>query len=350
MSAHFMQLPREVILGANILDLVGEIAKKLGMSGRALIVTGKTTYNLAGRTVENSLATHGFEVDCVFVEKPTYEEVEKTREVIRESGNSFALGVGGGKNIDIAKLSSSLENIPFFSVPTVASHDGIASTNASLQGSEYPYSSPAQTPIAVIGDTEIIHQSPYRFLAAGCGDIIANWTAVKDWQLGRDKHKEYYGEYAASLSKMSAIHLMENVSNVVKFSNQSVRLVLEALISTGVAMGIAGSSRPASGSEHMFSHALDRLAPNIALHGEQCGIATIIMEYLHGGDWQKIQNSLQSIGAPSKAKEIGIPANTLVEALVLAKTIRPERYSILNEKEIDAEVAETILEETGIIG
>ena len=133
MSAHFMQLPREIVLGANILHLVGEIAKKLGMSGRALIVTGKTTYNIAGRTVENSLATHGYETDCVFVTTPTYDEVERTRKVIRESSNNFALGVGGGKNIDVAKLSSSLENIPFFSIPTVASHDGIASTNASLR-------------------------------------------------------------------------------------------------------------------------------------------------------------------------------------------------------------------------
>ena len=63
MSAHFMQLPREVILGANILELTGEIAKKIGMRGRPLIVTGKTTYNLAGRTVENSLTANGFAVE-----------------------------------------------------------------------------------------------------------------------------------------------------------------------------------------------------------------------------------------------------------------------------------------------
>jgi len=349
MSTHIMQLPREVILGPNILHLVGDVAKKMGMKGRALIVTGKTTYNLAGRKVKNSLMDHGFEVDCIFITSPTYEEVERTRLQIQNSGNTFALGVGGGKNIDVAKLSSSLESIPFFSVPTVASHDGIASTNASLQGNQTPYSSPAQTPIAVIGDTEIIHRSPYRFLAAGCGDIVANWTAVKDWQLSRKKTNEYYGEYAASLSKMSAVHIMENVSNIVKFKTDSVRLVLEALISTGVAMGIAGSSRPASGSEHMFSHALDHLAPNLALHGEQVGIGTIIMEYLHEGDWQKIQNALQSIGAPSKAKEIGIPAKVLIKALVMAKTIRPERYCILNEKEIDESIAQKILLETGII-
>ncbi len=95
-------------------------------------------------------------------------------------------------------------------------------------------------------------------------------------------------------------------------------------------MSIAGSSRPASGGEHKFSHALDRLAPGKALHGESCGIGTIISMYLHGGDWRSIRSSLKTIGAPTTPADLGIPDTTAVEALMMAKTIRPERFTIFD--------------------
>jgi glycerol-1-phosphate dehydrogenase [NAD(P)+] len=96
-------------------------------------------------------------------------------------------------------------------------------------------------------------------------------------------------------------------------------------------MSIAGSSRPASGSEHKFSHALDAMAPKPALHGEQCGVGTIMMAYLHGGDWQRIRQALQSIGAPVDARGLGVEDRCIIQALLHAKDIRPERYTILGE-------------------
>ena len=63
------------------------------------------------------------------------------------------------------------------------------------------------------------------------------------------------------------------------------------MISSGMAISIAGNSRPASGSEHKFSHALDMIAPKPALHGEQCGVGTIMMMYLHGGDGNQSEYS-----------------------------------------------------------
>lgn len=107
-------------------------------------------------------------------------------------------------------------------------------------------------------------------------------------------------------------------------------MVTKALVSSGVAMSIAGSSRPGSGGEHKFGHALERLAPGAALHGEACGIGTIISMYLHGGDWRAIREALRSIGAPTTPADLGIDDETAVEALLLAKTIRPERFTILD--------------------
>ena len=106
--------------------------------------------------------------------------------------------------------------------------------------------------------------------------------------------------------------------------------MIKALVSSGVAMSIAGSSRPASGGEHKFSHALDKLAPGKALHGESCGIGTIISMYLHGGDWRAIRTSLKIIGAPTTPADLGIEDSVAVDALLMAKAIRPERFTIFD--------------------
>ncbi|MEM2812472.1 MAG: iron-containing alcohol dehydrogenase, partial [Candidatus Bathyarchaeia archaeon] len=131
---------------------------------------------------------------------------------------------------------------------------------------------------------------------------------------------------------------------------EGLRVLLESLISCGIAMAIAGSSRPCSGSEHLFSHALDLIAPKPALHGEQCGVGTIMMAYLHGLDWKRIVDYLRRVGAPTTAEEIGIEPKYIVEALVIAPRIRPERYTILHERPLSHEEALALAKETGVIG
>src|SRR5205807_1865746 len=138
----------------------------------------------------------------------------------------------------------------------------------------------------VIMDTGVIAESPFRLLASGCGDIISNLAAVKDWALARNLRNEYFSSYAAALSELAAHLVIENASTIKPRLEESAWFVCKALVSSGVAMSIAGSSRPASGSEHKFSHALDRIAKKPGLHGEQCGVGTIMMMYLHSGNWQ----------------------------------------------------------------
>ena len=72
-----------------------------------------------------------------------------------------------------------------------------------------------------------------------------------------------------------------------------VRVIVEAVISAGVASCIAGSSRPCSGAEHLFSHAIDHLEFGIGLHGEKCGIGSIMIAKLQGQNWKKIVKTLK---------------------------------------------------------
>ena len=114
-------------------------------------------------------------------------------------------------------------------------------------------------------------------------------------------------------------------------------------------MSIAGSSRPTSGSEHLFSHALDRIAPGMALHGEQCGVGTIMMMYLHGGNWKQIRDALSEIGAPVTAAQLNLSREDVISALTVAHTIRPERYTILGDRGLSSEAAEKVATLTGVI-
>jgi glycerol-1-phosphate dehydrogenase [NAD(P)+] len=232
--------------------------------------------------------------------------------------------------IDTAKIVSYNTDRQFISVPTAASHDGIASARASLPTMEGHASLEAQPPIAIIADTGIIAAAPHRLLASGCADIISNYTAILDWELAHRIKGEAVSEYAMALSKMTAEILVKNAHLIKPHNEQSAWFVTTALVSSGVAMSIAGSSRPGSGGEHKFSHALDRLAPGKALHGESCGIGTIISMYLHGGDWRGIRESLKKIGAPTTPAEVGIDDGIAVEALIMAKNIRPERFTIFD--------------------
>ncbi|MEM1874724.1 MAG: iron-containing alcohol dehydrogenase, partial [Candidatus Hadarchaeales archaeon] len=197
-----IQLAREIWVGRAVLEKIPEVCQALDLHGEALIVADKTTYDIAGRTVERKLREAGIKPSVSLISDANSEVVEKVRK--SSKGVSFFVGVGGGKSIDVAKLASFYEGKPFISVPTAASHDGIASSRASVRDNGSPVSIQAHAPIAIIADTAIIKKAPYRLLASGCGDLVANITAVRDWQLARDFKGEPYSEYAATLSIVSA--------------------------------------------------------------------------------------------------------------------------------------------------
>jgi glycerol-1-phosphate dehydrogenase [NAD(P)+] len=330
-----MQLPREVIVGNGVIDKVAEITRRLGFTGSALIVAGLKTNDIAGKHVRELLEKDGLIVDTLLVEAATVKDVQRAEEKIKASKPEIVFGVGGGTKIDVAKCSSGGLGIPFMSVPTTASHDGIASPVSSVKGYEKPYSIMAQAPLAIIADTNIISQAPWRFAVSGCEDVIAKFTAVKDWKLAYQEKNEYYGGYAASLALMSAKHAMLNVQLMNEHSEEGLRILIEALISCGVSMSIAGSSRPCSGSEHLFSHALEMIKPNCTMHGERCGVGTIMMAYLHGANWKRIRDTIKKLGAPTNAAELGVKDEDIIAALELAAKMRPERFTILNKLSLD---------------
>lgn len=344
-----MQLPREVIVGKGTLTRVSEVTKRLGLTKSALILAGHKSSKIAGNTVQRQLEQAGLSVESLIVETATMQDVTTAEQKIRQFKPQIIIGVGGGTKIDAAKLSSARQNKPFISIPTALSHDGIASPLASIKGFDKPYSIMAQAPLAIIADTQIIAKAPKRSVISGYGDVIAKFTAVRDWKLAHEEKNEYYGEYAASLALMSAKLIVQNTEAIRHRKEEGLRILLEALVSCGVAMAIAGTSRPCSGSEHMFSHALDTLRKNGAMHGEQCGVGAVMMAYLHNANWKRIRDALKNIGAPTTGRELGAKDEEVVKALEMAASIRPERYTILHKLNLSRDACEKVAKATGVI-
>jgi glycerol-1-phosphate dehydrogenase [NAD(P)+] len=341
---HLMELPTKVLIGNGVLAKLGDFIEESSGTKQVVIAAGS---NVAAKVKDA--------VDSALKNERTWVEVQAadTRNVdrvIRASGVAGCIvGVGGGKSVDVGKLAAFRLHLPFYSVPTSASHDGISSPFASLKGLDRPYSVMAKPPVGILADIDVIASAPKRLLASGCGDLVSKLTAVKDWQLAHRVNGEYYGGYSASLALMSADVVLNRSKMIGRFGMESVRELVEALISTGVAAGIAGSSRPCSGSEHLFSHYLDLVAPDSGLHGEKCGIGTIMMSKLHGIDWRRVRSALKNVGAPVEASQLGVDDGMVVESLVKASSIRPDRYTILSRKKLNSRSARALAKSTGVI-
>lgn len=332
MDPHRIELSREIVTGSDAISDIPDVVRKLGMKGPALLISGPTTFKVAGRKTKDVLEEEGFSVDTEISSEVTEGELEKIKD---ETGNyKFVLGVGGGRIIDTAKYVSTEKGIPFVSVPTAPSHDGIASSRATINKRNRKYSYEADAPIAIIADIDVMGQAPYKLISAGCGDLISNITAVEDWKLGQKDRDEYYSDYAAALSVLSAEIVISSAGLIKEKNERGIRNLVKALISAGIAMSIAGSSRPCSGADHQFSHALDSTAEKPGLHGHQCVMGTLISAYLHDMDWKRLKDVMERLDIPITIEEAPFTEEEAIKAFEMSKKIR-DRHTILDNVEVE---------------
>jgi len=342
----WIRLPRNVVVGHGVLDDLGDAVEELYLSGNPLVVTSPSPDDLVGDEVRRQLP----EPETVVVAEAGRAAVQMVIDAAERMEAGYLVGLGGGKPIDTAKMASDELGVGFVSVPTAASHDGIVSGRGSIPEGDTRHSVAAEPPLAVVADTAVLANAPWELTTAGCADIISNYTAVADWQLASRLKGVGYSEYAGSLAQMTAEMLVDNAELIRPGLEESAWVVVKALVSSGVAMSIAGSSRPASGAEHLISHQLDRTVADPALHGHQVGVASVVTAYLHdgpNGGWRDVRDALAAIEAPTTAGALGIDDAAFVTALTTAHEIR-DRYTILGDGISEAAAWEAA-ERTGVV-
>src|SRR5215210_8235735 len=164
------------------------------------------------------------------------------------------------------------------SVATNLAHDGIASRVASREYDGRKGSYGVHMPIAVFVDLDYVRTCPPDQLRAGLGDALSNLGALADWELAAREKDEPFDGLAAAFARAGAESLLRRDDELT--SDEFLTALAEALVLSGLAMALAGSSRPCSGACHEISHAIDALFPGTANHGEQVAVGALFAAFL----------------------------------------------------------------------
>jgi glycerol-1-phosphate dehydrogenase [NAD(P)+] len=242
------------------------------------------------------------------------------------------IGIGGGKSLDYSKYCAHVLKLPFISVPTSVSNDGFCSPNASLLVEGRRKSVKSCIPYGVVADIGVIEKAPKAAFYSGIGDMISKVTALWDWKRGFLKKLNDHNDFASLLAHNSLDSLYFLVEAQDFNSEGFYYSLVNSLVISGIAMEVAGSSRPASGSEHLISHALDSISPAPAMHGIQVGIAAYLCSLLQNNEVETVRDFLIKTGFAGFAKNKPLDKRQFLKALELAPKIKDNYYTVLSEE------------------
>jgi glycerol-1-phosphate dehydrogenase [NAD(P)+] len=247
---------------------------------------------------------------------------------------SAVVGVGGGKALDVAKYVAFLGRLPYYALPTSLSNDGFCSPQSSLTIQGKRRSLAAALPFGVVVDTAVCRDAPRILTLSGVGDLVAKFTAVRDWKLAFHRTAEPVDDFAALLSDGSIHGYLSHP----QFDLEGIRLLATSLLLNGIAMEICGSSRPASGSEHLISHALDAHSARPRLHGLQVGIATYIVSILQASNTERIASLFDATGFWNAIAEDPFSRSEWLAAFEAGPAIKEGYYTVLSSRDVLPEV------------
>lgn len=341
---------KKLIMGKGVLPKIKEIAEPFH-DGKILMVSDNHTFAAAGEKVLGLLEEDHFQVKNLVLDSgddiliPDEGVVGKVLLNI-ERGTKLLIGVGSGSINDTVKYISSRTSIPYVIVCTAPSMDGYVADGAPLILDGKKISFEATLPYGVLGDTEIMKHAPQRMIQAGFGDVLGKLTALTDWKLAKELNGDYYCQTCVTLVERALERVISRVDGLEKREDEAILFLIEALNLTGVAMGLIGISRPASGAEHMLSHywEMDFIARGRfpELHGIKVGMATPVIaeifqlmkddvpeEILKDAPSRAYcEDLLGRVEAPVSPKEIGIDRELFYQSILNGYKVR-NRYSIL---------------------
>jgi len=317
--------PNPVIIAKNAMNRLSSLTAGYG---QVVCVTDAVLLEQYGRRIQSLVANR-----LIWMLSSDYRAGES-----HYPSDTIIVGFGGGRSLDTAKLIASETGLDWISVPTAASHDGIASEVASVSQDGYKYSMKCRCPIAVVADLSVMAKAPMNLKLAGTGDILCKASSLAEWKLASEEHGESFSQAAFNIAKSALDEVIRDAS---------LEALVRAEIDAGEAMCMAGSSRPCSGTEHSISHAMDRR--NQSLHGLQVIFATpLCLHYLDETGYSlystdHIRSVMANRGIPMTLDDMSLTLETYLDDIHHGLQIMKnrERYSVLANVD-DASLTKTI--------
>lgn len=330
-------------IGQGYINRVEETLRENNIQGKILYVSDPVVDKLYGDIVKPQIKAVGH-IRMEIVDHNTIEYAMNVAERVIATDVNCIVALGGGKVLDVCKYAAYISKCALLSIPTTMANDGIASPIAVLKRKDNkPKSLGCGMPTMLLLDTELVMNAPAELIKAGIGDTISNYMALIDWKFACERGKDKMNGYAYMMSQTSLDAIMETQYDTI--CPDFVNILANSLVLSGIAMDFAGSSRPVSGSEHLFSHALDYYCEKPNLHGIQVALGTIAMLKLIGRDYSKVLNYLKKFNVDINPAHMGIDEETFVICMQNATKMRNNRYTHLHEADLSDENLRKIYKE-----
>jgi glycerol-1-phosphate dehydrogenase [NAD(P)+] len=281
-----------------------------------------------GERFAELLASKLVNAEIHHVEGASLQAALALAEALRTGSYDAVVGIGGGQTLDVAKYAGSVSGLPMVAVATNLAHDGVASPVASLEHDGHKGSYGVHIPLAVVVDLDSVRDCPPEQLRGGLGDALSNLSALADWELAGRERGEPIDGLAVAFARSGAQSLLHRTDELS--SDAFLTTLAEALVLSGLAMAVAGSSRPCSGACHEISHAIDALFPGTAGHGEQVAVGALFACFLRNDEIVgELDACLRRHGVPRLPGDLGLTNQQFARAAAEAPSTRPDRYTIL---------------------
>lgn len=268
------------------------------------------------------------------VQGGTLEGAQRFAAAVRSGFYDAVVGIGGGRTLDAAKYAASVAGLPMVAVATSLAHDGLASPVASLHHEGGKASYGVQIPLAVVVDLDYVRRCPTEQLRSGIGDALSNLNALADWELAGEVRGEPTDGLASTLARTAAESLLHRTDDLE--SDAFLTTLAHALVLGGLAMAIAGSSRPCSGACHEIAHAIDALYPGTGSHGAEVAVGALFASFLREDPvLPSLDACLRRYGVPRVPADLALTREQFARAVAYAPATRPDRYTILEHLALD---------------
>ena len=303
----------------------------ISTTGSVLVAVGPSQGKEIWRRIEPSLP----EATVFEVADASLASAGELQQALGRRGYDAVVGIGGGRTLDVAKYAATRAALPMVSVATNLAHDGLCSPVASLEHPHGKGSFGVALPLAVVVDLDYVRAAPPMLVRAGVGDAVSNLCAIEDWLLAQRERQEPVDGLAVALARTAGEAMLHRTDSIE--SDQFVVALADALVLSGMAMSVAGTSRPCSGACHEIVHAVDQLHPGVSNHGELAGLGALFATFLREDDerFDQIAACLERHQLARSPVEIGLTQQQFVRAVLFAPSTRPDRYTVLEHLDLD---------------